>query len=52
MSAFYEIVEILAIFKSSKNDKLVEHKHVIHHFKICDLEITDIKIVSRNIQIS
>ena len=44
MSVFREIVEIWAVFRSSKNVKLVEHKHVIHHFKTCDLEITNINL--------
>ena len=37
--------------KFEKNIELMEHKHVICHFKACDMEITNIQFVSRKIQI-
>ena len=42
MSNFREIGGIQAIFGNSKNFKLLEYKHIIHHFEARDLEIPNI----------
>ena len=42
MSNFREVVGFQAIFGSSKNFKLLEHKHIIYHFEAGDLEILNI----------
>ena len=42
MSNFREIGGIRAFSEVRKNFKLLEHKHIIHHFEAGDLEISNI----------
>ena len=38
MGNFHEVVRLQDIFESLKNFKLLEHKHIIYHFEVGDLE--------------
>ena len=49
MNDFREIVEFRPFSGVRKNIKLIEHKHVMYQFKACDMEITNVYFVSRNI---
>ena len=51
-SAFSESTEYRLFLRGRKNIKLLEYEQIIHHFKARDLEIPNIYLVSRNIQIS